>query len=191
MLVAAAGLLLVVIGVALALVVPRGSSHPVALSGAAIAGQPPAPDFALRDQDGARVRLSSLRGKVVLVTFLYVHCPDVCPLIASRLNEALPLLGRDARVLAVSVDPRGDTPAAVRTYVHQRGLGPRFRYLIGSRAELAPVWKGYFVGAQAAGAEVLHSSMTVLVDDRGRERVRYDASATPAQIAHDVRALGL
>ncbi|MDX6517001.1 MAG: hypothetical protein QOH73_2667 [Gaiellaceae bacterium] len=188
---AGAGLLVVAVGVALALLVPRGASRPAALSGTAIDGSPAAPDFTLVDQDGRRVRLSALRGKLVLVTFLYVHCPDVCPLIASRLNAALPLLGPRARVVAVSVDPRGDTPAAVRAYVRARGLGPHFRYVLGSQAQLAPVWKAYFLGVTPTPGAVMHSSMTVLVDAEGRERVRYDASATPAQIAHDARVLRL
>jgi protein SCO1/2 len=188
---AGAGLLVIVIGLALALLVPGGASHPVVLRGTGIDGRPVAPDFQLTDQDGRAVRLSKLRGGVVLVTFLYVHCPDVCPLVASRLNAALPLLGRSAHVVAVSVDPKGDTPAAVRAYVRQRGLGRRFHYVLGSRPELAAVWKDYFVGAQVAPGQVLHTSMTVLVDAQGRERVRYGAEATPAAIAHDVRALGL
>ncbi len=54
------------------------------------------------------------RGKLVLLTFLYTNCPDVCPLITQNLNEALQMLGAkrdDVRVLAVSVDPEGDTPS--------------------------------------------------------------------------------
>src|SRR5581483_5058426 len=108
------------------------------------------PDFALRDQAGRLVRLSALHGKFVVVTFLYTHCPDVCPLIATQLNDALRSLGprRSAvRVLAVSVDPKGDTPAAVRRYVRERRLLPQFRYLTGTRAQLTPIWKGWFVAA--------------------------------------------
>ena len=61
--------------------------------------------------------MSSQRGRFTLVTFLYTNCPDVCPLIAEHLNTALRQLGTtraDTRVLAVSVDPNGDTPSAVR-----------------------------------------------------------------------------
>ena len=75
-----------------------------------------APPLALRDADGRAVSLAAQRGKLVLVTFLYTHCPDVCPLIASNLNAAVRALGAkrsDVRVLAVSVDPKGDTPGAV------------------------------------------------------------------------------
>jgi cytochrome oxidase Cu insertion factor (SCO1/SenC/PrrC family) len=104
--------------------------------------------IALHDAWGRPATLAALRGKYVLVTFLYVHCPDVCPLIAQNLNAALKELGpkRDrVRVLAVSVDPKGDTPAAVRHYVAQRGLVPQFRYLLGTRAQLRKVWAGWNV----------------------------------------------
>jgi protein SCO1/2 len=187
--VAAAGLL-VVAGIAVAALLLRGGSAPVELRGTAVQGEQRAPAFRLADQDGRPVALGGGNG-VTLVTFLYVHCPDVCPLIASRLNAALPRLGTGARVLAVSVDPKGDTAAAVRAYVGARHLRPGFHYLRGTRAELAPVWKGYYVGQQDAPGTVLHSAMTVLVDADGRERVRYDASATPADIEHDVEALHL
>jgi protein SCO1/2 len=175
---------------ALVVVVTRGHRHaPLELRGAAIEGTPVAPAIRLADARGRTVTLAGGDG-VTLVTFLYTHCPDVCPLIASRLNAALARLGTGARVLAVSVDPKGDTPAAVARYARVRHLRPAFRYLVGSRAQLAPIWKAYYVGQQQAQV-VIHAAETVLVDRAGRERVRYDASATPADIAHDVRALGL
>ena len=89
---------------------------------------------------GTPVTLAGQRGRYVLVTFLYTHCPDVCPLIAANLNAALRTLGagtKHVRVLAVSVDPKGDTAAAVRAYRTRMHLLPQFRYLIGTRAELA------------------------------------------------------
>src|SRR3954469_17580674 len=104
------------------------------------------PDFALHDQDGRLVRLSQLRGKAVLVTFLYVHCPDVCPLIADNLDIVLRRLGptrSGVRALAVSVDPKGDDPASVRKFIRAHRLLPQFRYLTGTRKELAPVWRAY------------------------------------------------
>src|SRR5487761_2182367 len=75
-----------------------------------------APAIALRNYLGRPVTLAQYRGRAVLVTFLDTHCPDVCPLIASNLRVALNMLGpraREAQVIAISVDPRGDTPGAV------------------------------------------------------------------------------
>ena len=151
-----------------------------------------APRFALRDQAGVRVELAALRGDVVLVTFLYTHCPDVCPITAGHLNAALRLLPRAARsrtlVLAVSVDPEGDTPAAVRRFIAEHRLLPQFRYLTGSRATLRPVWQAYNVLAAPRSADAIdHSAYTALVDRRGTVRVYFDASSSPTDIAHDIR----
>jgi protein SCO1/2 len=150
-------------------------------------------DFALRDQSGRLVRLSAQRGKVVLVTFLYVHCPDVCPLIASNLNAALGRLGaraREVRVLAVSVDPRGDPPPAVRRFVARHHLRPEFRYLTGTRAQLAPVWRAYGIAQQQGrGTAVGHSAVTFLLDRRGRPKYLYPPDTGPAVVTHDVRVL--
>jgi protein SCO1/2 len=129
----------------------------------------------------------------VLVTFLYVHCPDVCPLIAQNLNQVLRKLGADrdrVRVLAVSVDPKGDTAAAVRRYVRERGLLPQFRYLIGSSAELEKTWTAWHVLSVRKNPDVVdHVAYTALVDPRGKERVLYDSQVKARQVLHDLRVL--
>jgi protein SCO1 len=151
----------------------------------------PPPDFALRDQHGRLVRLSGLRGKAVLLTFLYTHCPDVCPLTAANLNTALARLGtqrKNVDVLAVSVDPRGDTPAAVRAFVRSHRLGTQFHYLTGTLKTLKPIWRAYKVAAVPDGEErVDHTLYTLLIDPSGKARVLFDAQARPAAVAHDVR----
>ena len=121
-----------------------------------------APDFTARDADGRRVRLSQFRGKAVLLTFVYTRCPDVCPLIVGNLRAALLRAGSGAgraQVIAVSVDPQGDTPRSVRRFVAAHGMAGRLEYLIGSKAELAPIWRSYgiAVGASPDDREVAHS----------------------------------
>ena len=149
-----------------------------------------AADFALHDNQGSLVRLAQ-RGHIVLLTFLYTRCRDVCPLIAERLEAALQMVGRPrarVRVLIVSVDPQGDTPDAVRAFIRTHRLGPEFRYLVGTRAELQPVWQAYNVLAVPRNATVVdHSSPTLLIDAKGRPRVYYDSSFSAAGVAADVR----
>jgi protein SCO1/2 len=152
-----------------------------------------APAIALHDAWGRPVSLAAERGHWVLVTFLYVHCPDVCPLIAQNLNGALQRLGparARVRVLAVSVDPKGDTPPAVKRFIAQRGLLPQFRYLIGTRAQLTPIWAAWHVLAvQSKPGVVDHVAYTVLVDPKGRMRLLYDAQVKARQVVHDLRLL--
>src|SRR5690242_16929769 len=82
----------------------------------------PAPPIALRDQNGQLVKLRALRGKAVAITFVYTHCVDVCPLLLSALSATKRKLGKDGSrfaVLAVTVDPKRDTPAYVRHWLDQ------------------------------------------------------------------------
>ena len=153
----------------------------------------PTPDFTLTDQTGQKVSLADQRGKLVLLTFLYTNCPDVCPLITQNLNQALQMLGTerdDVRVLAVSVDPEGDTPKSVDEYAKAHHLLPEFHYLIGSRDELTRVWKAYDVAAVASDPELVdHTAYTMLVDQSGEGRVIYDSQVKAKDVVHDVRAL--
>lgn len=171
----------------------HAAPKPVKLVGGELSPPRAAPPLALHDETGAPVSLAAERGRYVLVTFLYTHCPDVCPLIAQNLNTALRELGKDAagvRVLAVSVDPKGDTPAAVRAYRARMHLVPQFRYLIGTRPELRRVWLKWNVISVADRAGLVdHVAYTALVDPTGKERVLYGAQVHAQDVVHDLRAL--
>ena len=151
-----------------------------------------APDFTLTDGiTGTPITLSAQHGKVVVLSFLYTHCPDVCPIIATNLDTAARGL-RGVRVLAVSVDPKRDTPAAARAFLRARAVGAEFRFLVGTRAQLARVWRAYHIAVQPGlKGTVTHSAYTLLIDRRGRQRVLYDAQAKAAAVRHDLRLLAL
>jgi protein SCO1 len=177
-----------------ALVAGCGGSKAPTLTGTPVAPPVQAPNFALEDQSGRTVTVAAQRGHWLVVTFLYTHCPDVCPLIAAHLNGALrSATGRKAglRVVAVSVDPARDTLPAVRRYVVTHRLLPAFRYGIGSRAQLERVWHAYHVAAQpGANGTVTHSTFEILIDPQGKERAIYDATMTTAQLTGDLQKLG-
>jgi protein SCO1/2 len=151
------------------------------------------PAFALHDQNGRLVRIASQHGKVALITFLYTHCPDLCPLTAQNLNDVLRSLGPAAEkvaVLAISVDPRGDTPKAVKSFVRDHRLLPEFHYLTGTESELQPVWKAYQVTPVVPkGPDPDHTLYTLVVDRGGKARILFDALARPPAIRHDVKLL--
>jgi protein SCO1/2 len=147
-----------------------------------------APDFRLRTQDGRALRMRDLRGTPVIVTFLYTRCDETCPPQAQQIKGALDILGRDVPALAVSVDPARDTAAQARHFLAEQGMTGRMDFVLGSREELAPVWRGYAVQPQLRGAE--HQAVIALVDGRGVQRIGFPlGQATPARIAHDVRLL--
>lgn len=171
----------------------------VALAGTDL-GRRPAPNFALQDADGARVELSAQRGKVVVLTFLYTSCPDICPLTADKLQQAYRQLqpGEQDRValLAVSVDPEGDTPERRRTFERVHGLEGVLRFLNGDPAELAQVWSAYgiFVSQHEHGSgesrSVGHTAVTYLIDAAGQQRALLgDDEFTPEQLVTSLRVL--
>ncbi len=161
--------------------------------GKAIPAGTSAQDFALRDQNGRLIKLSEQRGRLVLLAFLYTHCTDICPLIANALDTAVRSLGPDAasvRILAVSVDPAGDTPTLVRRYVREHRLGPEFHWLLGTQAQLAPVWQDYNVLVEGRPADkVVHSGPVFLIDRSGRPRLFYAPLPRESAYEHDLRAL--
>jgi protein SCO1 len=111
----------------------------------------PAFDFTLRDQDGRPTSLADARGKVVVLTFLYTSCRDLCPAQAADVADAVSRAGGGAVVYGVSVDPVGDTREHVRYWLDEHGLdGKPVKYLTGTREELAKVWRAYGIVPIAA-----------------------------------------
>ena len=148
---------------------------------------PPA-EFDLPDEHGRPVRLADLRGKPVVVTFLYTTCQDTCPLTVDQIRFALDELGHDVPVVAVSVDPRNDTSRAAKRFSLQRRMTGRMRWVLGDEARLRRLWAAYGVQPQSEREE--HSATTVLLDGRGRQRVGFATSLLTAQaLAHDIALL--
>ncbi len=176
-----------------------------ALEGGVLTPPVSAFDFRLPDQDGHPVALSDLRGKVVVLTFLYTHCPDVCPLIAEQLRTAREQLGEAAgstAFVAVSVDPAGDTPAAIREFLKRHRVEGQLTYARGTFAQLRPVWAHYFVGSDAAAVQgtaittpapapgqVGHTAVVYVIDPAGQIRVFLPGNFDPKDLVTDIRAL--
>ncbi|HEY1449404.1 MAG TPA: SCO family protein [Solirubrobacteraceae bacterium] len=155
-----------------------------------------APPIKLRNYLGQPVNLASYRGKALLVTFLYTNCPDVCPLITSNLRVAQNLMGpkvaAKAQIIAVSVDPKGDTPKAVASFLAHHEMTGRMQYLVGNAHELAQVWKAWGVGSERDAQQpqfINHSGLIYGVTASGKRTTIYSASFRPSTIAHDVPLL--
>jgi len=156
----------------------------------------PEPPLKLRNYLGEPVNIDSYRGKPVLITFVYTHCPDVCPLMISNLRVAQNLMGaggaQKAQVIAVSVDSKGDTRKSVTAFLKQHEMTGRMQYLIGNQAELARVWKAWGVGSERDAKHpdfVEHSGLVYGITASGKRAVLYSASFKPAAIVHDVPLL--
>lgn len=155
----------------------------------------PAPPIRLTDARGGTFDSTALRGRPYAVTFLYANCPDVCPLIAEELRQALARLGPAAgrvAVAAVSVDPRGDTRENVLAFLERHHEPASFHYLIGSKRELEPTWKAYYAAPEIHGdPDSSHSAVVWLVDRRGRLAGKFDAGTPlrPSEVAATFRRL--
>lgn len=139
----------------------------------------PAPPFELLDQDGAPRSLASLRGKLVLLDFIYTHCPGPCPILTGthvRVQKILPESARE-RVwfLSVTLDPARDTPAALRAYAKARGAQlDNWSFLHGSEEQIEDVLMRYGVGTMPApDGEIQHVVVTFLIDADGNIVKRY------------------
>jgi protein SCO1 len=157
-----------------------------------------APPLTLHNYLGQPVDIRSYKGEVVLVTFIYTHCPDVCPLITSNLRVAQNLMPATVRskvaIVAVSVDPKGDTPKAVAAFLARHQMTGRMQYLVGSAQELGPVWQAWGVGSERDAAKpqfINHSGLIYGVTGSGERLTIYAANFQPAEIAHDVPLLAV
>ena len=183
-----AGLVLaVVVGLVGAIPMAEASANPNAspILSEALNGSPtqvatsaPAPSFALVDQAGRAVSLSSLRGRAVALTFLDPVCTRTCPLIAQTFRRADALLGAQAAkaaFVAIVANPVYRSVATVDAFDRQEGLGgvSNWLYLTGSLSQLERVWKAYGIEVEVApaGAMVNHSEIVFVIGPRGRMRV--------------------
>jgi cytochrome oxidase Cu insertion factor (SCO1/SenC/PrrC family) len=159
----------------------------LAISGNSSSLDRPAPDFSLTDQDGRTVTLASLRGKVVLMTFLDPVCTTDCPIIAQEFKQAGQMLGAQAghvELVAVVANPTYRSTAFTRAFDRQEGLTtvPNWLYLTGSLGQLGAVWRHYGITVQdlPAGAMAAHNDLAVVIDPAGHIRQEVDADPGPA-----------
>lgn len=154
------------------------------------AGAKRAPALALRDQRGATISLRSLRGRVVLLTFLDSKCTRECPLEGHVLRDVFRrIAGTGASAVVVSVDPWGDTPTSARTFATRAGWPGNWHWLLGRRAALAPVWRAYDVAVKRTPGDILHSAALYVIDPLGNLRAGYLFPFSADSVVQDVQRL--
>jgi protein SCO1/2 len=139
----------------------------------------PAPDFSLVDQTGRRVSLASLRGKVLLLDFVYTSCPGPCPILTGThvsVQRALPPeLAEKVHFVSISLDPERDTPEAFRRYAEARGANfATWSFLGGAPEAVGDVLARYGVATTpGANGQVEHLVITYVIDAEGRIARRF------------------
>jgi protein SCO1/2 len=156
----------------------------------------PAPEFTLTTQEGRRLSLQELRGKVVAVTFIYTGCTDTCPLLTAKLVRLQTRFGAEFGTkvffVAVSVDPERDTPEVLKRYAqaHKADLAG-WAFLTGTAAEIRQVTRRYGIHSKKTPrGEVDHTFLTSLIDPSGTLRVQYlGVRFNPEELLRDLQSL--
>jgi len=169
-----------------------------AISGGSAPVDSPAPGFTLTSQDGRQVSLSSLRGKVVLLTFLDPVCTTDCPIIAQEFRAADSMLGAKAsntELVAVVANPTYTSTAFTQAFTHQEGLDQvsNWLYLTGSLNQLVAVWRQYGIDVQnlPAGAMSAHNDLAFVISASGRLRQELSDDPGPGTAATQSSFAGL
>ena len=171
-----------------------GHTGTVPFEGGTISPMRAAPPLVGKDIDGKTVDIRDLKGHPVLVTFVYASCPDVCPLIMTNLRQVREKsdLGKQMRVIAVSVDPKGDTVPVVRKFLQRQRVGGFVDYVVGDRAELERLWADWQVATQVPrdNPELIeHSSLIYGVTSSGELATAYPVGFEPDAIVRDLDLL--
>lgn len=154
------------------------------------------PDFTLIDQNGKPFQFTSARGKVVLATFIFTSCPDVCPLLTAKFAALESTLQEqklgDFLLLSITTDPAHDTPAVLKSYAERfKANSQHWLFLTGSEKDLAKVWRGFGVTVRkGADGQIQHTALTTLIDRRGIRRIDYYTNKwQEKEILRDIVAL--
>jgi len=158
----------------------------------------PAPGFTLTSQDGRQVSLASLRGKVVLLTFLDPVCTTDCPLIAQEMRSADTMLGGKAgntELVAVVANPTYLSTAYTRAFTAQENLSqvPNWLFLTGSLSQLTAVWRDYGIEVEdlPAGAMAAHNDLAFVIDASGQMQQEISDDPGPGTAATTSSFAGL
>ena len=150
-------------------------------------------DLEVVDQNGNKLRFYSdvLKGRVVLINFIFTNCPDACPMMTHKLMQVrsmmVPAIKDDVWFISVSVDPERDTPEAMKAFAEKQGVDEsRWLFLTGSKENLTHIVKKLGQYTQEVEA---HSTLMLAGNDRTRHWTRVMPMVPPEGVAQQLRAL--
>jgi protein SCO1/2 len=152
------------------------------------------PAFELVDTAGVPRTLRDYRGRIVVIFFGFLHCPDACPAGLFKLAQVMKQLGQvaaDVQVLFITLDPERDTPSSLKSYV--AAFDPRFVGLTGTTAQVDQAASGFNVQyarvPSGDGYTIDHSTAIFIFDGAGRLRSIGAGNSRVADFVHDITAL--
>ena len=170
-------------------------------------------DFSLVDQFGETVRLSDYQNQVVVLTFVYANCNEICPVIAHHLKDTEKYLSYEPNEIAIfliSVDPEGDTVESTQEFLSKYGMLEKWKYLVGEEEALKAVWRAFYISTSVkegdpiangsnskdaletqllANYSVTHQGPVYLIDRTGHSRSVFTLPFEPEDLANDMKIL--
>jgi len=154
-----------------------------------------APEFSLVNQNGEKVSLAQLRGRVAVVTFIFTGCSNSCPLLTAKLVTISGMLGPDApevMFVAITVDPMNDSREVLKRYAGLYSAPEeQFAFLRGDFDNIRDIVRNYGAYVNTRGRrDVDHTFLTSIVDQSGTLRVQYLGwRFDPEEFLEDLRSL--
>ena len=182
-------------------------------AGTVLSAAPKAIDFSLVDQFGETVRLSDYQNQVVVLTFVYTACNDICPVIAHHLKDTEKHLSyepNEIAILLISVDPGSDTIKSTQQFLSDYGMLEKWQYLVGEEEALKAVWSTLYISTSIkegdsvandsnskdaletqllANYSVTHQGPVYLIDRTGHSRSVFTLPFEPEDLANDMKIL--
>jgi len=155
-----------------------------------------APAFVLLNQEGNRFDSTTLRGKVVVLNFIFTTCTDVCPLFTANFAQLQRTLKNEPAgnvfLVSITTDPEVDSPKVLKSYAQRYGADfQNWAFLTGSESQLKQVWKGFDVRVIKKGRGLVqHTSLTTVIDRQGIRRFNFFGEKWPLKdLLRDTSAL--
>ena len=152
------------------------------------------PDLQVQNQDGKKIHFyrDLVKGRTVAVNFIYTTCTAICSPMTANMREVQQLLGSDAakiQIISITIDPKLDTPSALKAFAHKFEAGPGWAFVTASPATIAKLQKGFAV---SMARKEDHTPLVIIGNDSTGKWTRKFSLAHPEVIAAAIRqAAGL
>jgi len=162
-------------------------------------------NYSLLNQDSSKVNFpSDYKGKILVATFIYTNCPDICPMTTYNMQQVQQQLNsdkiKDVQFAAVSFDPQRDTPSILKEYASVRDIDlSNFTFLSGTKKNIASLIHEFdFIAipgdTTTAGKNTIyfftHTDKIFLIDQNGIIRNEYRGSHVDKdKLINDIKSL--
>jgi len=151
------------------------------------------PDVSLIDQHGKTISLASLKGKPVLIDFIYTSCASTCPVLTAKIaavaRELGPALGANVTIVSITLDPEHDSPAQLAAYAKsQTADNNGWLFLTGKPADIDQVLAAFKLRRmRESDGSIMHSVSAFLLGPDGHQIRQYNALDVSARaVAADI-----